>query len=579
MKLKRCLIAFLSSACLVTAAISASAAAVTEEAAEFKPETGYAELSCVSPDGEGAYVTVVVTKPDSSLFYVGEAQTDTNGRADFKIKMNMDGTTADVSGSYGVSFGGANMDKSPAKSYIFINTKDSGDILSAVNGKPEGTDMTQVITAGLAAKCGIETGEGSVFYGVTDKAAVYAAMTDRSFASAYELKSEFEKAAILQSVKEKGSVELIIQHAKTMGLDISADSSYGKLSASAQSRVCENLTKAEFSLRDTSAVQTAFNKAVYVEMVNELGTSDRSKLIDYIEECNTLKYTDISLAEYNSSELDETDRLNVIKKVLASKDSVLFDDLGDIASAFSDAVDAVIEENEEAEEEASSNRHNSSGGGGGGGGKTLYVPTVKNDTAADDKEDTSHKQESAPAFNDLETVPWAEEAIGYLASKGILNGDGKGGFAPDRAITREEFVKMLVTALNIPKEETENRFSDVPGDAWYYESVMRAYACGLVTGIDGERFGVGMPITREQLCTIVFRAINLLDINIESEPTAVVLSDKDSISEYAVEAVEAMYRAEIVNGMGDGSFAPKQTATRAMAAKIIYLVLERGNLL
>ena len=66
-----------------------------------------------------------------------------------------------------------------------------------------------------------------------------------------------------------------------------------------------------------------------------------------------------------------------------------------------------------------------------------------------------------------------------------------------------------------------------------------------------------------------------MDVQIEVEDMAVEIADKEKISDYAIDAVEAMYRAGIVSGVGNGNFAPDMYATRAQAAKIIYEVIER----
>ena len=49
-------------------------------------------------------------------------------------------------------------------------------------------------------------------------------------------------------------------------------------------------------------------------------------------------------------------------------------------------------------------------------------------------------------------------------------------------------------------------------------------------------------------------------------------SDSADISDYAVRAVERLYKSGIVNG-SDGFFKPKDTASRAEAAKIINMVI------
>jgi hypothetical protein len=56
-------------------------------------------------------------------------------------------------------------------------------------------------------------------------------------------------------------------------------------------------------------------------------------------------------------------------------------------------------------------------------------------------------------------------------------------------------------------------------------------------------------------------------------------TDADSVSEYARQAVAAMKKAEVIQGTGNGEFAPKLSATRAQSAVITYKALKMANLL
>ena len=106
---------------------------------------------------------------------------------------------------------------------------------------------------------------------------------------------------------------------------------------------------------------------------------------------------------------------------------------------------------------------------------------------------------------------------------------------------------------------------------------MKAYAAHIVKGVNFDVFGLGQPITREQMCTFLFRAMNLLDIHIEDNEKKFEFTDKAMISDYAAEAVECLYRAGIVNGVSETEFNPKGEATRAMAAQVIYQLMRKGN--
>ena len=111
---------------------------------------------------------------------------------------------------------------------------------------------------------------------------------------------------------------------------------------------------------------------------------------------------------------------------------------------------------------------------------------------------------------------------------------------------------------------------DVPEDAWYYESVCAAFDNGVITGISDELFGAGMNITRQDIAVISQRAIEKAGKNKPNDNEYKDFSDKDSISDYALDAVIALMKNGIINGYDDGSFIPLGYATRAETAVIIY---------
>ena len=204
------------------------------------------------------------------------------------------------------------------------------------------------------------------------------------------------------------------------------------------------------------------------------------------------------------------------------------------------------------------------GGGGGGGGKTYAVEKVP------EKEETQSKGE----FTDLESHKWAEEAIYALQEKGIVQGTGENSFEPARAVTREEFVKMLVLSADIFDENATVPFKDTAQGAWYVPYVGSAYNAKLINGITEDMFGIGRVITREQLAVMIYRALDsqhaLQSVNAED-----AFSDIDKVSDFALDAVNYVKASGLMNGMGDGSFAPHENVNRAQAAKVIYELLQR----
>ncbi len=169
-------------------------------------------------------------------------------------------------------------------------------------------------------------------------------------------------------------------------------------------------------------------------------------------------------------------------------------------------------------------------------------------------------------FDDIISVPWAETAINELAKKGVLSQPADKKFRPNDNVTREEFIKMLIIALGLNNEIAENStFTDVDLNAWYAPYINVAYKLGITSGYPDGSFGIGDYITREDLSTLAYRAVNG-----EEAANISAFADDYDIADYAKSAVYAMRALGIIDGVGDNLFMPKATATRAQAAKIIY---------
>ena len=185
--------------------------------------------------------------------------------------------------------------------------------------------------------------------------------------------------------------------------------------------------------------------------------------------------------------------------------------------------------------------------------------------------DTSEEKDEESVFNDIDNYGWAEEAILGLYEVGIVNGMEEGVFNPAGRVTREQFSKMVVELFELNIDDGKTNFVDVKEDAWYAPYVAAALNAGYIQGQSNEYFGIGEEIMRQDMATILYRALG--DSN-----SKVVLdfTDNDDIAEYAIDAIAELVGLGIMNGYEDGSFQPRGTATRAEAAKVvwgIYLLL------
>ena len=203
-----------------------------------------------------------------------------------------------------------------------------------------------------------------------------------------------------------------------------------------------------------------------------------------------------------------------------------------------------------------SNTGGSSGGGGGGAAPGIITEGIN-----------SNEIKLEEKFSDMKGFDWATEAVSYLESRGIVNGVGEGEYKPANPVTREQFIKMVVLLLGIFDEEAECDFVDCSETDWSYKYIASAKNAGITSGITEDLFGKEDNITREQAAVFIYRAISSDFAEEISEST---FADEADISEYAKEAVGALKNAEIINGKGDGRFAPLEKMNRAEAAVIIY---------
>ena len=176
-------------------------------------------------------------------------------------------------------------------------------------------------------------------------------------------------------------------------------------------------------------------------------------------------------------------------------------------------------------------------------------------------------------FTDVNQDSWYAEAVEYVSSRGLMNGVAADRFAPNETLNRAMFVTILARFDGAELDNSGAVFGDVPTGKWYTGAVSWAYESGIVNGVSPTEFAPMAYISRQDLCTILARYINSLDLTVpEEEP--VTFTDASSIARYAREAVALCARVGLVAGYSDGTFNPKGIATRAQTA-VIFMRLDQ----
>ncbi len=162
-------------------------------------------------------------------------------------------------------------------------------------------------------------------------------------------------------------------------------------------------------------------------------------------------------------------------------------------------------------------------------------------------------------YGDVQPGDWFFGAVQYVTVNGLMNGTGK-GFEPNLATSRA----MIWTILA--------RMSDVntaSGGEWYAVAQQWAIANGVSDGT--------MPngtITREQLAAMLYRyAVSKGMVKGPATADLSVFADANSVSSYAVEAMQWAVSTGLIGGM-DGKLNPQGSATRAQVATMLMRFAE-----
>lgn len=142
------------------------------------------------------------------------------------------------------------------------------------------------------------------------------------------------------------------------------------------------------------------------------------------------------------------------------------------------------------------------------------------------------------------------------------------------AITREQFAELVVCMA----EKVLGGELDVAGASFAdcsNPAVLKAYAAGIVLGVGDNRFDPTAKTNREQIATMIARAVSFLEVrrNKDITPLASDISkftDKAQVSSWAVEAMGTLAANGIMAGTSSTTLSPKNTCTVEQSILLLY---------
>ena len=132
-------------------------------------------------------------------------------------------------------------------------------------------------------------------------------------------------------------------------------------------------------------------------------------------------------------------------------------------------------------------------------------------------------------------------------------------------ITEQGTIDPVITSewkiTNVP---FENKFTDVTEEDWFHDVVLELAASGIVNCMTETTFEPQGTLTRAEFATMLYRVSYAPVVTGESTYSDVKTGD------WYYDAVVWATEAGVVNGMGDGTFAPNDNITRQEMATMLY---------
>ena len=174
---------------------------------------------------------------------------------------------------------------------------------------------------------------------------------------------------------------------------------------------------------------------------------------------------------------------------------------------------------------------------------------------------------------------WAKSYIDFVTEREIFIGTASNVFSPDTGMTRAMFATVIgrLYERSYGKQKTAGTcaFPDCEYDSWCGAYIDWCDENGIIEGYEDGLFRPNRIINRQEMAAILYRFAKFMGMETEaSEKTLLTYADASVISPFAVNAAKYCQQLGIIQGRNDGSFAPRDTATRAEVAAIMERFIE-----
>ncbi len=202
------------------------------------------------------------------------------------------------------------------------------------------------------------------------------------------------------------------------------------------------------------------------------------------------------------------------------------------------------------------------------GVRLAEAETTPEETKPEETKPEENKPQEKPSFADVAADAYYANAVGWAVEKNITTGTTATTFSPDDTCTRAQIITFMWRAVGSPKAETENPFSDVSTNDYYYDAAIWADEMGMVAD---DKFLGDTPCTRAATVTYLWIIADSPEMADTSSFT-----DVPENADYA-EAVAWAVENGVTSGVSATEFAPQTICSRGQIVTFLNRTLAEEN--
>lgn len=178
---------------------------------------------------------------------------------------------------------------------------------------------------------------------------------------------------------------------------------------------------------------------------------------------------------------------------------------------------------------------------------SFYLNTVEAAQGSHADKTVESRDTKTSQFTDTQGH-WAQGAIQDAIQRGYVDGYPDKRFLPNKQVTRAEFIKMAVLAMDI-------EMASLSSGSWYAPYVAAAESAGIYKAGDFGNSDLTERMTREEMAKLAVKALGYQNVE---DKQWMYLASKDGI----------------ISGTAPGVISPTGTTTRAQAIAVIERLLQ-----